>query len=221
MLGLQLTAIVLLIQPVSVWYLRPLLLSLAILVLLFPAILRTPAVWGTRTAGQWLGDPRVADGDNHHYLFAYWILAIFLALCARRPDRALATSARWLVAAVFLWATLWKAVLSPDYMDGRFYRVRLLTDARFAATVQLVGDLSPSRWRAPGSTWNPRPSGSRAPRHPGWSSPRPSLTSPRTSPGRPCFSRAWWRSRSWCRGAAGPWQFDTERCWDSAERPMR
>jgi hypothetical protein len=160
MLGLQLTAVVLLIQPVSVWYLRPLLLSLAILVLLFPAILRTPAVWGglALLVGGWV-IREWPTGDNHHYLFAYWTLAIFLALCARRPDRALATSARWLVAAVFLWATLWKAVLSPDYMDGRFYRVRLLTDARFAATVQLAGDLSPGQVESSRAYLEPPPFG--------------------------------------------------------------
>lgn len=143
MLGLRLTAIILLIQPVSVWYLRPVLMSLAILGLLVPAVLRTPAVWGgiallivAWVTREW------PTGDNHHFLFAYWTLAIFLALCTRRPERALARSARWLVVAVFLWATLWKAVLSPDYMDGRFYRVRLLTDHRFSAVVQLVGGLS-------------------------------------------------------------------------------
>ncbi len=143
LLGLQLTAVVILLQPVSIWYLRPVLLSLAILGLLFPAVLRVPALWGIVTLlflgwviREW------PTGDNHHYLFAYWALAIFLALCVPRSDRMLATSARWLVVAVFLWATLWKAVLSPDYMDGRFYRVRLMTDQRFASTVRLVGGLS-------------------------------------------------------------------------------
>lgn len=140
---MQLTAVVILLQPVSIWYLRPVLLSLAILGLLFPAVLRVPALWGMLTLlflgwviREW------PTGDNHHYLFAYWALAIFVALCVPRPDRMLAASARWLVVAVFLWATLWKAVLSPDYMDGRFYRVRLMTDQRFASTVRLVGGLS-------------------------------------------------------------------------------
>lgn len=166
-LGLQLTAIVLLLQPVSVWYMRPLLLSLAILVLLVPAILRTPAVWGgiaLLVAGWVIREWPV--GDNHHYLFAYWTLAICLALCARSPDRALARSARWLVVAVFLWATLWKAVLSPDYMDGRFYRVRLLTDARFSATVQLVGDLSAQQMESSRAYLEPPPFGEPGPAPP-------------------------------------------------------
>ena len=38
-------------------------------------------------------------------------------------------------------AVLWKAVLSPDYVDGRFFRVTLLTDERFADAVAGV-------WRA-------------------------------------------------------------------------
>jgi hypothetical protein len=160
MLALQLTAIVILLQPVSVWYLRPVLLSLAIVGLVFPAVLRVPAVWGTFAllflawvVREW---PR---GDNHHYLFFYWVLAIFLALTVARPDRQLAASARWLVVAVFLWATVWKAVLSPDYMDGRFYRVRLLTDPRFASTVQLVGGMTEAELESAGAYLEPPPFG--------------------------------------------------------------
>jgi hypothetical protein len=173
MLGLQLTAVVLLIQPVSVWYLRPLLLSLAILVLLYPAILRTPAVWGgfALLVGGWV-IREWPTGDNHHYLFAYWTLAIFLALCTRRPDHALGTSARWLVAAVFLWAALWKAVLAPDYMDGRFYRVRLLTDARFAATVQIFGDLTSEQMESSRAYLEPPPFGEPTSGHPELIEPR-------------------------------------------------
>ena len=39
-------------------------------------------------------------------------------------------------------AVLWKAVLSPDYIDGRFFRVTLLTDERFADASLVFGGLS-------------------------------------------------------------------------------
>jgi hypothetical protein len=39
-------------------------------------------------------------------------------------------------------AVLWKAVLSPDYVDGRFFRVTLLTDERFADASLVFGGLS-------------------------------------------------------------------------------
>lgn len=34
---------------------------------------------------------------------------------------------------------MWKAVLSPDYLDGRFFRVTLLTDPRLADAAMLIG----------------------------------------------------------------------------------
>lgn len=143
-LALQLTAILLLLQPGSIWYVRPPLLVLASLGLLYPAILRTPATWAAITLLAAAKVVRVWHlADNHHYLLVYWALAVFLALLAPRPDDFLRRSARWLVAFVFVWATIWKGLLSPDYLDGRFYRVRLLTDARFAPIVSFVGGLSP------------------------------------------------------------------------------
>ena len=142
-LALRLTAVILLLQPATIWYIRPILLALAILLLLSRRILLTPAAWAGIT---FLAVVRVMrewpTGDNHHYLLAYWCIAILIALWAPSPDKALAKSARWLVILVFVWATLWKAVLSPDYMDGRFYRVTLLTDYRFAEITRLVGDLT-------------------------------------------------------------------------------
>ena len=53
------------------------------------------------------------------------------------------TSARLLIGTAFLMAVIWKGVLSPDYLDGRFFRVTWLTDERFEDAVQLLGQLSP------------------------------------------------------------------------------
>lgn len=144
-LPLQLTALLLLvdIQYLPVWYLRVGVMALAALGLLFSPILRTPAVWlvlSLLTAGRVLRLWPLED--NHQYLVAYWVLSIFLALCLPRPDKALAVSARWLVAFTFLWAILWKGVLSPDYLDGRFFRVSLFSDPRFAEKTQIITGLS-------------------------------------------------------------------------------
>jgi hypothetical protein len=159
-LALRLTAIVLLLQPVPIWYLRPVLISLAVLVVALPSVLRTPAAWGAmaillavRVIRLW------PTPDNHHYLYVYWALAIFLALLADRPGLVLGRAARWLVVGVFLWATLWKGLLSPDYMDGRFYRVRLLTDPRFAEIARLVGDLTPEQVEGARAYLKPPPFG--------------------------------------------------------------
>jgi hypothetical protein len=159
-MALRLTAIVLLLQPVPLWYLRPVLISLAVLVVALPAVLRTPAAWGLMAILLAIRVIRLwPTPDNHHYLYVYWALAIFLALLADRPGIVLGRSARWLVVGVFLWATLWKGLLSPDYMDGRFYRVRLLTDLRFAETTRLVGDLTPEQIEGARAYLKPPPFG--------------------------------------------------------------
>ena len=80
--------------------------------------------------------------DNHIYLLAYWCLAIGLALSSPTPAATLSASSRWLLGAAFAMAVLWKAVLSPDYVDGRFFRVTLLTDERFADASLVFGGLS-------------------------------------------------------------------------------
>ena len=140
---MRLTAIVAIQHPVQIWYVRGPLFALGVLVLLFPALLRTPAAWAgiTLLAASWV-IRYWPSADNHVFLLGYWTLAVTLALCTTHADKVLAASARWLVVAVFLWATLWKGILSPDYMDGRFFRVRLMTDHRFSQVVQLVGGVS-------------------------------------------------------------------------------
>lgn len=133
----------LLLRPIEGWYLRPLVQLIAVFGLLFPAVLRSPGAW---LGLAFLTSARVVrlwpSADNHYYLLAYWCLAIGLALVSARPREALRTSGRWLLGFVFLFAALWKGVLSPDYLDGRFFRVTLLTDERFADSAQLLGGLS-------------------------------------------------------------------------------
>jgi hypothetical protein len=118
------------------------LLALAALGLAVPAWLRRPPLWAALavlTTVRVVADWSVAD--NHAYLLAYWCLAVTLALVAREPGACLALNARLLIGWAFAFAVLWKIALSPDYLDGRFFRVTLLTDARFADFTQLAGGL--------------------------------------------------------------------------------
>ncbi|MFN2420396.1 MAG: hypothetical protein ABR527_03310 [Gemmatimonadota bacterium] len=140
MLALRLTLLTVLLAAAEPGLTRVVILLLVLPALLFPSVLRTPAVWlgiamviAISIIHQW------PLADNHIYLIVYWSLAVFLALCSRRPDEFLSVSARWLLAFVFLWATIWKVVLSPDYMDGRFFRVQLLTDTRFTPVTRMLG----------------------------------------------------------------------------------
>ena len=138
---LTLTSIILLLRPFDVWWVTPFVLALACLSLVFRSVRRAPMTWlllavlvAARIVVVW------PLSDNHIYLLSYWCLAIGLALSSQTPAATLATSGRWMVGAAFAMAVLWK-IMSPDYLDGRFFRVTLLTDERFADASLVLGGL--------------------------------------------------------------------------------
>ena len=141
-LALRLTLLDLLLRPVGDWTLRPAILAFAGGGLLFPRALRQPGLWWLLTLFTGL---RVLFDyplpDNHAYLLGYWCLAIALAVSDGDTDALLATNGRWLIGLVFGFATLWKVALSPDYLDGTFFRISLLTDSRFEDLTRLIGRL--------------------------------------------------------------------------------
>jgi hypothetical protein len=141
--ALRLTAIALLLRPMGGWFVRPAILAAAVLILVYPRALRSRIVWGGVAL---LTAVRIAEdwplADNHIYLLCYWTLAIALSLRAHDASSALAHTSRWLIGLAFAFAVLWKVVLSPDFLDQRFFRVTLLTDPRFGVVAQLIGGLS-------------------------------------------------------------------------------
>ena len=142
-LSLRLTAVALLLRPMGPWYVRPVLLAAPSLMLVFPRLLHSAAVWGVVAIAIAL---RIADdwplADNHIYLLGYWSLAVAIALRHWETAAALAQMGRWLLGLAFALAVLWKAALSPDYLDGRFFRVTLLTDPRLVEPAMLLGGLT-------------------------------------------------------------------------------
>jgi len=138
-LALRLLLVALLFQPVGLHWLRPLFVAVAALGLLSPRALRSPALWIGLTA---LAIARLFSGwpnqDNHAFLLAWWLLAASLAALAGEPDRILAWNGRRLIGLAFAFATLWKLVLSPDFVDGRFFRVSLVDDHRFEDFTRLA-----------------------------------------------------------------------------------
>ena len=157
---LTLTAIILLLRPLDVWWLAPFALAIACLALAVRAIRRSPLTWIVVAA---LVAARVVVvwplADNHIYLLAYWCLAIGLALSGAASAATLSRSSRWLIGASFAMAVLWKAVLSPDYTDGRFFRVTLLTDERFADAALVFGGLSREQMATNRTFLEPLPEG--------------------------------------------------------------
>jgi hypothetical protein len=148
-LALRLTLLDLLLRPIGAGALRPLSLALAATGLLLPGLLRAPALWlalaattGLRVAVDW------PLGDNHAWLLFYWCLAVVLGLVARAPRAVLAANARWLIGLAFLFATLWKVALSPDFLDGTFFRVTLVGDSRLEHAARLATGLAPDELAA-------------------------------------------------------------------------
>jgi hypothetical protein len=147
--ALRLTAIALLLRPMGQWSVRPVILGAAALLLIWPRALRMPAIWlgmaiaiAVRVADDW------PLADNHIYLLAYWALAIALSLRGAETAPALGFSSRTLLGLAFACAVIWKGVLAPDFLDGRFFRVTLITDPRFGEAAMLIGGLSAGELRA-------------------------------------------------------------------------
>jgi len=139
----RLTAVALLLRPMGPWFVSPIILAGAVLALISERALRSPLLWGvitTTVAVRIVEDWPLAD--NHIYLLGYWMLAIALSRRRAADPGALSWNSRWLIGLAFAFAVLWKALLSPDFLDGRFFRVTLLTDPRFGEIAQLAGGLS-------------------------------------------------------------------------------
>ncbi len=140
----RLTAIILLLRPLEVWWIAPFVLIGAGLSLIFPSAAKRPLLWWSVAALIAIHIVAIWPlSDNHIYLLAYWCLAIGLALASDDPQATLSASGRWLLGAAFAFAVVWKVLLSPDYLDGRFFRVTLIEDDRFADAVMLVSGLRP------------------------------------------------------------------------------
>ena len=142
-LVLRVCLLVLLLDAPWFWFQRVPLQALCGLGLLWPALARDPRCWALLTI--LTGWPLFWNwpfSDNHDYLRAFLALSVTLALTSAEPQRTLRTSARLLVGGTFFFATLWKVVLSPDWLDGTFFRVTLLSDPRFHDLAVLVGGAS-------------------------------------------------------------------------------
>jgi hypothetical protein len=142
-LVLRVFLLVLILDAPLFWFQRIPLQLASGLGLLWPALARDARYWAALTAlVSWPLFWNWPFSDNHDYLRAFAALAVTLALGAPEPARALRLSARLLVGGTFFFATLWKVVISPDWLDGTFFRVTLLSDPRFHDLAVLVGGAS-------------------------------------------------------------------------------
>jgi hypothetical protein len=160
------SALLIALRPGGPWQIRLGLLLLAGVALLNSRLLRSPWLW--------LGLALVASArlvvdwplpDNHLYLLAYWCLALAIALRSPDPAASASLSARLLIGVAFAFAVLWKAFLSPDFRDGRFFRVTLLTDPRLSHATLVLGGLTSAELQENRRALEPWPAGAE-PVHP-------------------------------------------------------
>jgi hypothetical protein len=146
---LRLTLFILLVRPPADGFVHGLTWLVAGLALVLPPTTRSAAVW-LALAGLVLAR-LVVDwplSDNHIYLLGYWCLGLGLCLAVASPFTAIADMSRWLLATAFLCAIVWKGLLAPDFLDGRFFRMTLITDERFAGLARAVGGLTEGQLQA-------------------------------------------------------------------------
>lgn len=142
-LALRMTAVLLLLRAQGPPAVEVAQVGLAALALFSVRMLTSAALWLTLAA---LVAVRIAWdwplADNHVYLLAYWCLALGLALGVSESAVVAQRSSRGLLAAAFTLAVVWKTVLSPDYVDGRFFRMTLIVDGRFEDLVRIAGGMT-------------------------------------------------------------------------------
>ena len=156
----RLTLLALLLEPVGSWTVRPWILVAAAAGTVSSVVRQHPLTWsllagltGYRVVSDW------PMADNHAYLLAYWCLALALAHGFGRPETILRVNARWMLALVFGLAVLWKGLLSPDYVDGTFFRITFLTDDRFFDLAILCGDMTEDELETAREALRPLPPG--------------------------------------------------------------
>lgn len=138
----QFTLLTFLFVQVGNSFSKPFILLLAGLGLLLHQGYRQPLLWlalcfftSFRVLYEW------PMADNHSYLLALWCLVLTIACYSQEASRILANNARILIGLVFLLASFQKFI-SPDYLDGTFFRYLFLTDNRFEDFVVLFGNIS-------------------------------------------------------------------------------
>jgi hypothetical protein len=128
----RLSLIVLLIDRVGNPSIHFAVMVLTVSGLVIPGLHRSRYLWLALAA---LAAYRVWESphtvENHAWLLAYWCLALACSFSLRDAARSLATQGRLLIGGCMFFATLWKVVLSPDFMSGDFFHLTFLTDSRF------------------------------------------------------------------------------------------
>jgi len=148
-LAARLTLVYFMVRPLGPWWAHVPVLLMASCGLLVPWLVRRAGFWFlfALAVASWV-IPAWSFIDNHAYLLVYWCLALGCSIAfSDERGETLATNARWMLGLVFALAVLWKVVLSPDFMNGHFFRATLLADQRFRELSLLAGGVTAETYR--------------------------------------------------------------------------
>jgi hypothetical protein len=124
--------------PFMVW--GPLSAAVLMAGLVWPRLRRSPYLWAYLTIAMlWARLPVLTVMDNHHYLIAYWFIAVTACLVADpdEPAPGIARNARLLVGLAMAFAVVAK-LRSGEFANGDFFEFLLLAGQRFEAFSELV-----------------------------------------------------------------------------------
>lgn len=111
-------------------------------VVLRPALLENRVLWLALSVVNTVALVDVwVSADNHKYLTVYWIYVVTLAVSVsdrKLGETILAWHGRFFLVFVFCAAAVQKTI-SPTYMSGEMFEMRLLIDERFKAFGHLLG----------------------------------------------------------------------------------
>lgn len=120
--------------------LAPVSVALLMAGILWPRLRRSRLLWLYLAAAVvWARIPELLVMDNHHWLIAYWFVAVLCCLVAspRDPDAAVARNARLLVGLAMAFAVVQK-LRTGEFVNGDFFEFLLLAGDRFEAFSEIV-----------------------------------------------------------------------------------
>lgn len=124
------------------WLSKVIVNILFVFALIVPAAIRNAKFWLILAVSSTISlviDWHVAD--NHKYLLVYWVWVVWIAHLQNDRDDAedlLKVQSRFFLVFIFLVAAVQKT-LSPTYMSGAMFELKLLFDERFRAFAYLAG----------------------------------------------------------------------------------
>ena len=139
--GLLLTVLLALLHGYTVSVFSPLLSIAALSMVLFPVLMRHPLPWILLSAAAFVAVyQNLYLEDNHKFLLAYWLFAVFLTTLVKAENRRgfLIGHARFFLIFVFGAAAIQKSI-DPTYVSSEFFAFTLLTDQRFELFMMLLG----------------------------------------------------------------------------------